>query len=62
MTVVDAWRLHCLLVGSKEALIHLEFRREIAIAVMKIGLEVSRKRKAGLNTPVSMEGYYHLIQ
>lgn len=46
MAVVAAWRLHCNLHG-KEADSHLEFRRSIAVAAMKHGMEQYRCKKGG---------------
>lgn len=46
MAVVAAWRLQCHLLG-KQALSHLDFRREVALVAMKVGLEGYRSRKGG---------------
>lgn len=55
MAVVAARTLHCHDAGSKKALSHLNFCREIANAAMKFRFDVLRMLKRIPNVPVSIE-------
>ena len=61
VTVVAAWRIHCKIAGSPKS--HLDFRREIAICVLKMSmvsrLQVGDGPRVNLPDDVRFDGEDH---